>query len=304
MNTAVAGATGLIGRSVCVALAQAGHTVSALVRNASRAAQAITHPAVSLVEWDPMVAGAWEEVVGKADVVINLAGEPIAARRWNADIKKRLRSSRLDTTRALVRARADSGARGGVLINASAVGYYGDRGDAQIAEDTPPGNDFLGQLCAHWEGEALACREREARVVLLRLGIVLSRDGGALEKMVRPYRWFVGGPIGTGRQWVPWVHINDVVGITLWAVADDNLQGPVNVCAPNPVRMRDFATSLGIVLRRPALFRVPPAALKLVVGEMAEALLASQRVVPRVAMEAGYEWQYTLLEPALHSVLR
>ena len=304
MNVAVAGATGLIGRELCSALAESGYSVSALVRNVPRASGILSHPAVQLVEWDPRVAGSWQDVVGRADAVVNLAGEPIAARRWNADIKQRLRSSRLDTTRALVRARADVGAQGGAFISASAVGYYGDRGDAIVTEDTAPSHDFLGQLCAHWEGEALACREQETRVVLLRLGMVLARDGGALARMVTPFRWFVGGPIGSGRQWVPWVHIHDVVRMIGWAIADANLEGPVNVTAPNPVRMRDFAASLGIVLRRPALFRVPPGVLRLVAGEMADVVLASQRVVPRVAQDAGYEWLYPLLEPALHSVLR
>ncbi len=304
MNVAVAGATGLIGRELCRALAEQGHAVSALVRSGARAKQALPSVGVTPVEWDPRIAGAWEAVVGGADAVVNLSGEPIAGHRWSADYKQRIRSSRLDTTRAIVRARADTGASGGVLINASAIGYYGDRGDAPLTEDEPPGQDFLGQLCAHWEGEALACREMDTRVVLLRIGIVLARDGGALEKLAQPFRWFVGGPLGRGRQWVSWVHIADVVGMALWALNNPDVDGAVNVCSPNPVRMRDFATALGIVLKRPALFPVPSVALRTLVGEMANMLLSSQRAVPQVALDGGYEWRYRLLEPALHSTLR
>ncbi len=303
MNVAVAGATGLIGQALCRALAEQGYSVTALVRNSARAARVLPSVGVTLVEWDPWTAGPWEAVVGQADAVVNLSGEPIAGHRWSPDYKQRVRSSRLDSTRAIVRARSDSGAAGGVLINASAVGYYGDRGDTVLTEDEPPGQDFLGQLCAHWEREAVACRSMGTRVVLLRTGMVLSRDGGALEKLSRPFRWFVGGPLGRGRQWVPWIHIADVVGMALWAIETPEVAGPVNVCSPNPVRMRDFATALGIVLKRPALFTVPAVVLRLIVGEMADMLLSSQRVIPKAALDGGYEWRYRLLEPALHSTI-
>jgi uncharacterized protein (TIGR01777 family) len=303
MNVTVAGATGLIGRALCKALVEQGHSVTALVRNSARAADLLPIAGLKQVEWDPGIAGAWEEAAGRADAVINLSGESIAARRWSAAYKQRLRSSRLDSTRALVRARADCGTTGGVFINASAVGYYGDRGDAVLNEDAPPGDDFLARLCVDWEGEALACRELETRVVLLRLAMVLARGGGAIEKMAKPYRWFLGGPLGRGRQWTAWIHLSDVVGMVLWALSNPSVDGPINVCSPNPVRMRDFATSLGIVLRRPALFPVPAPVLRVVVGEMADSLLASQRVAPRAASEGGYQWHYPLLEPALHSVL-
>ena len=303
MNIAVSGATGLIGRALCRSLAEQGHAVSALVRNAARAGQVLPSIGVTLVEWDPLVAGAWEEAVGRADAVVNLSGESVAGHRWSADYKQRIRSSRLDTTRAIVRARADTGAAGGLLINASAVGYYGDRGDAALTEEDAPGQDFLAQLCVHWEGEALACREMDTRVVLLRLGMVLSKDGGALQKLVQPFRWFVGGPLGRGRQWVSWIHIADVVGMVHWALTNPEVDGAVNTCAPNPVRMRDFATALGIVLKRPSLFAVPSSALRIIVGEMADMLLSSQRAIPQAALNGGYEWRYRFLEPALHSTV-
>jgi uncharacterized protein (TIGR01777 family) len=302
MHVVIAGATGLIGRALCPALAQAGHTASALTRNPSGAPPALGE-AASLVEWDPRVAGPWEDVVSRADAVINLSGENIGGRRWNDEVKRRLRSSRLDTTRALVRARASGGVRGGVFVNASGVGYYGDCGEAPVTEARQPSHDFLGQLCVDWEGEALAARELGMRVVLMRTSLVLSREGGAMDRMIQPFRLFLGGSMGSGRQWTPWIHIADTVRLYVHALESAAFEGPVNVAAPNPVRNRDFAAALAIVLKRPSLVPAPRLAMRLVVGEFADALLASQRVVPKAAQDAGYEWRYPVLEPALHSVV-
>jgi len=188
-------------------------------------------------------------------------------------------------------------------VNASGVGYYGDCGDAYLAEDRSPGSDFLGLLCTHWEGEGLAGRELGMRVTLMRTAMVLARNEGAIVRMAQPFRWFLGGPLGSGRQWTPWIHVADVVRMYVWAVETPDVEGPVNVSAPHPVRMRDFAAALGIVLKRPSVFPVPGPALRLVAGELADALMASQRVVPRVALDAGFEWRYPTLEPALHSVI-
>jgi len=259
---------------------------------------------VSIIQWNVDVSVDWESTVAEADAVINLAGEPLSGQRWNGEYKRLLRASRLETTHALVRAWRNAERKGGVLLNASAVGYYGDCGEAPLTEDCRRGDGFLAELCGDWEEEALKAREMEARVVLLRTGIVLAKDGGALLRLIKPFQWFVGGPLGSGRQWMPWIHIEDAARMILWALEETSVSGPINVCAPHPVRMREFASTLGVILGRPALLRIPGFVLSLILGEMAQTILASQRAVPDVASRGGFQWKYPRLLPALRSLLR
>lgn len=302
MRIVVAGATGLLGRALCRALIDAGHETTALVRNVE-AARRLLPPDVSLVQWDLTVEGEWENCFLEAEAVVNLAGAPLDGQRWSPAYKGMLRSSRIDTTHAIVRAWRDLGRLGGVLLNASAVGYYGDCGEATVTEECRRGDGFLPELCADWEAEALKAQEFSVRVVLLRTGLVLSAEGGMLSRMVPMFRWFLGGPLGNGRQWMPWIHIEDHIRMVLWLLEERQVSGPVNLCAPYPVRMSEFAASLGAVLRRPALMAVPSALVRLVVGEMADTILASQRVVPDVASGHGFRWRYPRLEPALRALL-
>jgi uncharacterized protein (TIGR01777 family) len=303
VNIVVAGATGFIGQPLCRRLHAAGHRLTILTRNPQKAVQ-FSPPDLQILAWSTKQAGEWQQVVAGADVVINLTGESIAGRRWTDEYKQQIRQSRLDTTRALVAAMINGDSPSRVLLNASAVGYYGNRGDAVITEQTPSGSDFLARLCVDWEAEALQATAAGVRVVLMRIGLVLGKGGGALEKMVPPFKWFVGGPLGIGRQWVPWIHQDDLLEMILWAIENSAVGGPINFTAPHPVTMREFASTLGKVLNRPALFPIPRFVLQLVLGEGAEAILVSQRVIPQAAQQLGFEWRYPYLEPALRSIFR
>ncbi len=302
MRVVVAGATGLIGSELCRTLVETGQEVTALVRSVG-AARSVLPSSIRFLHWDIAAAGDWEEAVADADAVVNLAGEPLDAQRWNAAAKQRIRSSRLETTHALVRAWRDTQRQGGVLLNASAVGYYGDCGEAAVTETCRRGDGFLPELCADWEAEATRAAELGARVVLLRTGIVLARHGGVLQRMATPFRYYAGGSLGSGMQWMPWIHLTDEVRMILWAMENQEISGPVNLCAPHPVRMREFVQTLGRILRRPAILRVPALALRLLLGEMADVVLSSQRVVPDVASRAGFSWSYPRVESALTDLL-
>ncbi len=248
-----------------------------------------------------MSLGPWTAEVDGADAVVNLAGDSIAAQRWTPARKQVLRSSRIDLTRLLVTAITNAERRPAVLVNASAVGYYGDRGDAPLNEADPPGEGFLARLVVDWER---AAREAPTRSVQLRFGVVVGPRSEAVARMALPFRFFVGGPIGSGRQWLPWVHRDDAVGFIQTALADTDVEGPINVTAPETVRNRDFARTLGRVLRRPSWMPVPALALRIAVGELADALLASQRVLPTRASALGYAFRYPTLMPALADSVR
>jgi uncharacterized protein (TIGR01777 family) len=297
VNVFVTGATGLIGRALCGALARRGDVVTALTRSADAARRLPS--GVTAVEGDPTVPGAWQDVLARADACVNLAGEPLDA-RWNEERKRRFRSSRVDATRNVAAVLRERGP--GVLLSASAVGYYGDRGDEVLDEDAAPGGDFLAGLCRDWEQAASGAAGR-ARVVLLRTGLVLAREGGALPRMARPFRLFAGGPLGDGTAWQPWIHLADVVGIALLALGDDRAIGPVNAVGPEPVRNRELARAIGRALSRPSLLPAPAAAIRLAVGEMAEVVLASQRVVPRRAVALGYGFRFPEVGAAVRELL-
>jgi hypothetical protein len=291
MHVLVTGATGLVGRPLLRALAAAGHAVTIVSRTPGRAP-------TRAIGWDG-VAGIMSEV----DAVVNLAGEPVAAGRWTAGRKHAIRASRVEGTRAIVQAMGTAAKRPAVLVNASATGYYGPRGDEPVDETTPAGTDYLANVCRAWEAEALAAEAAEVRVVRLRIGIVLSADGGALGRMVLPFRACLGGPIGSGKQWMPWIHVDDVCGLVVAALAGGTWQGAVNATAPEPVRNREFARTLGAALGRPAVLPVPALALRLALGEMASILLQGQRAVAAAAGAFGYTFKHPALAGALADCL-
>jgi uncharacterized protein (TIGR01777 family) len=247
--------------------------------------------------------GEWTGHVQKADAVINLAGESIGGGRWTASRKDRIVSSRVNATRALLESIRQAEKKPSLFISSSAVGYYGPVESGDVTEDHPPGSGFLADVCLRWEQEAWAVGELGPRVVILRTGVVIGGKGGALERMVFPFRLYAGGPIGSGRQWFPWVHSDDVAGVILFALGSVALAGPVNVVAPECVDMRAFCAALGVALSRPSWFPVPAAALRAALGEMADMILTGQRVVPAKLLGLGYRFRHPALAEALASVV-
>jgi hypothetical protein len=248
------------------------------------------------------VSGGWEESIDGADGVVNLAGEGIAEKRWTERQKEIIRSSRIDCTRALVHAIAKSKAKPKFLINASAVGYYGARGEETLTEESAPGKDYLARVCVAWEEEAKKAQDQGVRVALVRTGIVLAKGKGALAKMVPPFKFFVGGPLGSGKQWMPWIHVEDEIGLILFLIENANAQGSFNATAPNPVTMEEFCSVLGKVLNRPSWAAVPASALTLLLGEMADMVLAGQRALPKGAEKLGYNFKHPTITEALESL--
>lgn len=296
MKIIVSGASGLVGSSLVPDLETRGHDVVRLVRPPRR-------PASGEAIWEPGTGALDPGIVDGADAVINLNGRSIGNGRWNAEIKRELRQSRLDATATITAAIAACERPPSVLINASAVGYYGDRGDEVLDENSPPGAGFLAELSREWEHAALAASSNTTRVVLLRLGMVVA-DGGALEKMLLPFKLGLGGPIGSGRQFWPWVAMADVLGVIRFAMAKPSLAGALNVVAPQETRCSDFTRTLASVLRRPAFLPMPAFAARLALGEMGDALLlASQRVQPRALEAAGYDFEVPALDLAIRKAL-
>jgi hypothetical protein len=300
MRILISGSTGLVGTAAVQALRPAGHTIHRLVRPGSR------RPGDTKdVNWDPVDGGFDAAVAEGTDAVVHLAGASIAEGRWNEARKKMLRSSRVEATRHLVGELTKLRKPPKVFLCASAVGYYGDRGDEWLTEQSAPAYDFLGLLAQDWEAEAAKAAEFGARVVRMRFGVILAKQGGALKKMLLPFKLGAGGPMGSGRQWTSWVSLPDAVAFICHALENERLRGPVNVVSPIPVRNGEFARTLGRVLRRPAMAPFPAFMARLAFGEMAEALLlASQRVLPDVLQRAGYKFQHAELETALRAVLK
>jgi hypothetical protein len=254
------------------------------------------------ITWNPESGGAWEQAVEGADGIINLAGEPIAGKRWTHPQKERIRSSRINATRALVRVIHSAKQKPKFLLNGSAIGYYGPHGDETLTEETRPGDDFLSRVCIDWEEEAKKAESDGLRVIRLRTGVVLGKGGGALAKMVPPFKLFAGGPLGSGKQWMSWIHIEDEVGLIQFLLENHDAHGAFNATAPNPVTMKEFCKTLGTVLNRPSWAPMPAFALRLLLGEMAEMLLTGQRVLPEKAQKMGYAFKYPNLLNALHSL--
>jgi len=298
MKALVTGGTGFVGRRLLPLLDRP----IVLSRNAERAQRSIGEHCGRVVAWDPLDGPPPAEAFDGVDAVLHLAGESVAEGRWTAAQKARIRDSRVIGTRHLVEGIARAGRKPRVLVSASAVGYYGDRGDEELTEAASPGDDFLAHVCIDWEKEALAAEEAGVRVALLRTGIVLGH-GGALAKMLTPFKLGAGGPLGNGRQWMPWIHVADMAGLYLHAASTESIRGPVNAVAPNPVRNSEFTKALGRALHRPAFMPAPYIGLRLLFGEFAKVLFASQRVIPKVALETGFSFEYPEIAGALAEIV-
>ncbi len=299
MSVVIAGGTGFLGRPLSRALASDGHDVVVLTRGSTdRSQRAVT--------WTPNGdSGPWASTIDGADAVVNLAGESIAAKRWTAAQKQKILDTRVQATRSLAAAIRTVANPPPVFVSGSAVGYYGPLGDDIATEDTLPGSDFLARVCVTWEEEARRAATGHTRVVCIRTGVVLEKDGGALPQMLPPFRFGVGGPVGSGRQYWPWIHRQDWVDLVRWAIRTPESGAAVNATAPNPVRNAEFARALGRAMHRPALMPAPAFALRLMLGEMADALLLSgQRAVPRRAERSGFTFTYRTVGDALHAIFR
>ena len=302
MHVVVTGGTGFVGRSLVRELVAAGHSVTALTRAVERAVRHL--PArCRAVPWNPGGSSEPQALRG-ADAVVHLAGEGIADRRWTADRKRALRDSRIETAAALVRAigQLEPAARPRVVVSASAIGWYGDRGDTVCDESSPRGSGFLADLCRDWEAAVFAARDLDVRTVAVRIGVVLGRDGGALRPLLPLFRLGLGGRIGSGRQWFSWIHLRDLVALLRFAVENPEVSGVVNGVAPEPVTNATFTAELGRALHRPALLPVPAWALRAAFGEMSQVLLGSQRVLPRRAEQLGFAFRHPTLRNALEDV--
>lgn len=304
MKILISGSTGLVGSAVVDSLGHQGHDVVRLRRPGTAVPKTTPSPGLPQVLWNPQ-SGLLNSRAEQVDAIIHLAGASIAGHRWTASWKRELRDSRVAATRQLVASLRQLQRPPQVFIAASAIGIYGNRGDEELTESSPPGTDFLAQLAADWEAESARAAELGARVVILRFGVILAKHGGALPRMALPFRLGVGGKIASGRQWISWVTLEDVVSIIRFALETNLVSGPTNAVSPHPARNAEFANALGRVLHRPSIFPTPSFALRFALGELADSLLlASQRVYPTKLQRLGYRFLYPDLEPALQGVLR
>ncbi len=317
MRIFVAGGTGLVGSRLLARLVERNDTVAVLTRRPEVARHQWGN-ACSIVAGDPMQPGPWMAALADCDGVVNLVGEGIFNRRWRSAFKELLRASRVQSTQNIVSAlqkgpSADRRAgrvfnatvsdRSKVLVNASAIGYYGPTGDEELDEASPPGNDTLARLCVDWESAALPVSSAGVRLVILRVGVVLDKKGGALKKMLLPFKMFVGGKVGSGKQWVSWIHHEDLVGMILLALDNPQASGPMNGTAPNPVTNKEFSRALGRALHRPSFMPTPRLALRVMLGEVANVITTGQRVVPPKALALGYAFKFSDIDAALRDVL-
>jgi uncharacterized protein (TIGR01777 family) len=301
MKVIVTGSTGLVGRALIRSLLADGHEVTRLVRGDS---QGFSAPGTAAVHWDPERGEIDAQALEGHDAAVHLAGESVAEGRWDDEKKRRIRESRVKGTTLLAGALAGLSAKPGVLVSASATGFYGSRGAEILREESASGTDFLSEVCREWEKGTLQASQAGIRVVHLRIGVVLSGEGGALQKMLTPFKLGVGGKLGSGSQYMNWITLEDLVGVIRRAVEDESLRGPVNAVAPQQVTNEEFTKAIGHALGRPTLFTMPAFAARLAFGEMADALLlASTRVEPARLKEAGYEFKHPEIEGALRSVL-
>jgi len=300
-NVLVTGGTGFIGSRVCDALHEKDYAVHVVSRDPERAKTKL-QSVQEIYAWNPETEQLPSEAISDVQAVIHLAGESIAG-RWNAEKKRRIRDSRILSTRNLVASFADAETKPDVLVCASAIGLYGDSGDESFTEESPAGTDFLAEVCQEWEAESHKASEYGIRVVFVRIGLVLGLGGGLLEQVLPLFRIGAGGKLGSGKQWMSWIHVDDVVGIVMHALQNENIRGALNATAPTPVRNIEFTKTLGAVLRKPAIFPVPAFGLKLIMGEFADFVVLSQNVLPEKTEASGYEFQHRTLESALKDLL-
>ncbi|MBD2521068.1 TIGR01777 family oxidoreductase [Nostoc sp. FACHB-133] len=305
MKVAITGATGFVGSLLVQRLHGKGHKIVVLTRNTAFAQKVFpseAFPNVEIVAYTPNTSGSWQSVIASCDGVVNLAGEPIGEGRWTPERKQEILNSRKLGTQKIVEAIANANPKPTVLINASAIGYYGTSETANFDETSQSGNDFLAQVCQAWEAEATKVKDAGVRLVILRFGIVLG-NGGALGKMIPPFKLFAGGPIGSGRQWFSWIHIDDLVNLIMQALTKPEIEGIYNATAPNPVRMADLSQTLGQVMNRPSWLPVPAFAIEALLGDGAIVVLEGQQVLPKRTVETGFEYKYPNLESALRQIL-
>lgn len=321
MKVAITGATGFVGSRLVQRLHGEGHQILVLTRNTAFAHKVFpsdAFPNLEIVAYTPTASGTWQSAIAGCDGVVNLAGEPIGEGRWTPERKQAILNSRKLGTQKIVEAIANANPKTAVattgetpathclpsvLVNASAIGYYGTSETATFEETSPSGNDFLAQVCQAWEAEAQKVKEAGVRLVILRFGIVLG-NGGALSKMITPFKLFAGGPIGSGQQWFSWIHIDDIVSLILQALTKPEMEGVYNATAPNPVRMTDLSQTLGQVINRPSWLPVPSFAIEALLGDGAIVVLEGQKVLPKRTLNSGFKYQYTNLQPALAEILK
>ncbi|MBC1236610.1 TIGR01777 family oxidoreductase [Nostoc sp. 2RC] len=305
MKVAITGATGFVGSRLIQRLHQEGHTILVLTRNTTFAQKVFPSGAfrnLEIVAYTPTQSGSWQSAISLCDAVVNLAGEPIGEGRWTPERKEEILNSRKLGTQKIVEAISSANPKPTVLVNASAIGYYGTSETASFDETSLSGNDFLAEVCQAWEAEAKKVKEAGVRLVILRFGIVLG-NGGALAKMIPPFKLFAGGPIGSGRQWFSWIHVDDLVNLILQALTKPEIEGVYNATAPNPVRMTELSHSLGEVMHRPSWLPVPGFAIEALLGDGAIVVLEGQKVLPKRTVETGFEYRYPNLKAALKEIV-
>ena len=301
MRIVITGGSGLIGSAVAREMGSAGHEVVVLTRDPSKVGP--LPPNTRAAQWDGRTPGDWAKLLDGDTALVHLAGDPIAEGRWTDEKKRRIRQSRVESGRAVLEAVRQARSKPRALLQGSAVGYYGDAGDEVVTESHPPGDDFLARVCVEWEASTAEVAALGVRRPVLRTGIVLSREGGALPRMALPFRLLAGGPLGDGRQWFPWIHEADEVGAIRFLIEREGADGPFNLTAPEPLTNRDLSRALGEVLHRPSFAPAPGFALRLLLGEMADALLHGQRAVPRRLLDLGYVFRYPQALGALRGLL-
>lgn len=305
MKVAITGATGFVGSRLVERLQSLGHSVVVLTRNPDKARQQFpieVYQTVEIVGYDPTQSGAWQQSIAGCDGVVNLAGTPIAEEKWTPTYKQQLINSRVITTEKLVEAIGQANPKPSVLVNASAIGFYGTSETAEFDETSDAGDDFLAEVCQKWEAAASKVKASGTRLAILRFGIVLGL-GGALGKMLTPFKMFAGGPIGSGKQWFSWVHLDDVVNLIIKALEDRTMQGTYNATAPNPVRMNELCNELGKQMKRPSWLPVPGFAIEALLGDGAIVVLEGQKVMPQQTLAAGFDYEYKTIDAALAQIL-
>ena len=306
MKVAITGATGFVGSRLVERLHAEGNQILVFSRNAAKAKQvfpANTYPNLEIIPYTPTESGSWQQSIAGCDAVVNLSGEPIAEKRWTPEQKQTILNSRKIGTQKIVEAINQANPKPSVLVNSSAIGYYGTSETAAFDETSSAGNDFLSTVCKEWETEAQKVKDSGTRLVIVRTGIVLGM-GGALAKMLPPFKMFAGGPIGTGRQWFSWIHRDDLVNLILFALNHSEIEGVLNGTAPNPVRMNELAQTLGEVLNRPSWLPVPSFVLEGLLGDGAQVVLEGQQVLPKRTLSQSFEYQYSTLKPALTEIVK